>query len=107
MAFTTIVDGMRSGSNLQNRFQAALVSAAGVILTEDGGTPNHAARLTWANNVIVGLNEYLENTALKGLKIAFTISTPIRNQGNDTTDNQIEAAVTNLLATSTYLALMT
>jgi len=107
MAFTTVVDGLQSNSNLHRRFQAALVMAAGPILTEDPATPNHANRLIWANHVITDPMTYLEATALKTLKIAFVINSQIRTKGADATDNQIESAVTEVLTSSVYLAAIT
>jgi hypothetical protein len=107
MAFSTITDGLSDNSNLHRRFQGALVMSAGEILTEDPLIANHANRLIWANNVVVNPMLYLADTALRTLKIAFVVNGQIRSKGNDATDNQIESAVTEVLASPVYLASIT
>ena len=53
MATYTELYGLLSNSTLRNRIAVACVIAAEAIRTEDGGTVNHANRLTWAKAVFV------------------------------------------------------
>ena len=43
--------GLRSDSALKNRVTVACIISAEGIMSEDGGTPNHANRLIWAATV--------------------------------------------------------
>ncbi len=44
---------LRNDSELRNRVTAAVIIAAETVMGEDGGTANHANRLTWAKNALI------------------------------------------------------
>ncbi len=52
MATHTELFELYSDSALRNRVEIALILAAEAVRTEDPATPNHAARLAWARQVL-------------------------------------------------------
>ena len=52
--------GLRNDSGLRNRVVVACIISAEGIMSEDGGTPNHANRLIWAAAVFASPTQEAE-----------------------------------------------
>jgi len=51
---------LKNNSDLNNKLHVAVVAAAKYVFEEDPGTPNHANRLTWAQQAIIAPQAYAQ-----------------------------------------------
>ena len=80
---------LRGSSNISNRVCVALVKAAQDIFDEAPATPNHANRLTWANDMLVTTG----SAEAQRFMWAVLSDTDVRQAGEAATDAQIQSAV--------------
>lgn len=86
-----------SGGPLLSRFTAAVWAAATTIVTEDGATPQHAARIDWAKRAL--LLDKAQTYASIVMRLAFSENAtlrallPLQDNGAGIADADIQASV--------------
>lgn len=86
--------------SLEHKIEAALLLACNDIYNEDAATPNHTARLAFAQNFVLTLDGTITRTIMR-LAIATA------GQISEITDAVIETGVNNVLDTPALLTLVT
>jgi len=74
---------------LRAKFIAACLKAAYDIVNEDGGTTNHANRLTWANAILNGTVAAVEDKAAQHLRYAMASNATLQSACEAATDNDV------------------
>jgi len=78
-----------SSGFLYERFLGGLLREIIVIRAEDGGVPNHAARLVWANAKLALPKAELATEAERQLRLAVAGNATVQAALDATTDNDI------------------
>lgn len=81
------------------RFIGACLNAAGAIITEDPGTANHAARLSWARGILSTDQQSVYSRVRAAKNYALAVNADVRYDPANVTDASIDGAVQDWLAT--------
>jgi len=84
---------------LKAKFLGACLVAAYAIINEDGGTANHANRLTWANVVLNGTVADVEAEAMQHLRYAIASNATLQSVGDAATDSDVQYIVNSQINT--------
>ena len=87
---------------LRKKFVGACLKAAYDISNEDPGTANHVNRIAWADVVLSGTRDEVEQKAIEMLRYGVASNATIQAAGDAATDNDVQYVVNsqiNILAT--------
>lgn len=85
-------------SDIFVRFQGACLVAAKDIKAEDAGTPNHEARLGWADAMIGGDMAGVRQRVSKVLRYSIATNSSFQSSGTGATENDIQFMVNSAVA---------
>jgi len=88
MIFTQLYDLIHSDGDLWKKAEVAAWKAATAIKYESAGTTNHAARMTWANDILANPAAWVTTNKLKLLENA-----SLQTSGHLASDNDVEYVV--------------